>query len=149
SDHAEYLGLAQELHERDLVLLKTPSGRKWAMAFKEGGEAAIGAFHELVQEMTTGKSSLPPEVVAKLMRTPWQRGIEAAERNNKPGVFTAFIGFEWTQHIQGNNQHRVVVFRDGADRAKQVLPFSAFDSPDPEDLWKNMAAYEEKTGGRV
>ena len=42
-----------------------------------------------------------------------------------------------------------MVFRDGADRAKQVLPFSEFDSPDPEDLWKYMAAYEEKTGGRV
>src|SRR5207302_4682085 len=87
--------------------------------------------------------------MAKLMRTPWDRGIEAAERNNKPGMFTAFIGFEWTQHVQGNNQHRVVVFRDGAERAKQVLPFSAFDSVDPEDLWKYMAAYEEKTGGRV
>ena len=59
------------------------------------------------------------------MRTPWERGIEAAERNNKPGLSTAFIGFEWTQHVQGNNQHRVLVFRDGADRAKQVLPFSA------------------------
>jgi hypothetical protein len=149
SDHAEYLGLAQELHEKNPVLLDTASGRKWGMAFKEGGQAAVEAFHELVKEMTTGKASLPPGTMAKLMRTPWDRGIEAAERNNKPGVFTAFIGFEWTQHVQGNNQHRVVVFRDNAERAKQVLPFSAFDSVDPEDLWKYMAAYEEKTGGRV
>jgi hypothetical protein len=149
SDHAEYLGLAQELHEKNPVLLDTASGRKWGIAFKEGGQAAVGAFHELVKEMTTGKASLPPVPMAKLMRTPWDRGIEAAEHNNKPGVFTAFIGFEWTQHVQGNNQHRVVVFRDNADRARQVLPFSAFDSVDPEDLWKYMAAYEEKTGGRM
>ena len=60
----------------------------------------------------------PCTSVTKLMRTPWERGIEAADRNNKPGLFTAFIGFEWTQHVQGNNQHRVVVIRDGADRAK-------------------------------
>lgn len=149
SDHAEYLGLAQLLQAKSPVLLDTASGRKWAMAFKAGGKEAIEAFHELVGEMTTGKSSLPPNVIAKLTRTPWDRGIEAAERNNKPGVFTAFIGFEWTQHIQGNNQHRVVVFRDGAERARQVLPFSAFDGVDPEDLWKYMASYEEKTGGRM
>jgi hypothetical protein len=147
SDHAEYLGLAQELHHKNTTLLDTPSGKKWAVAFKEGGQPAVEAFHELVGEMTTGKSSLPAGAMDKLMRTPWERGIEAAERNNKPGLFTAFIGFEWTQHVQGNNQHRVVVFRDGAERAKQVLPFSAFDSVDPEDLWKYMAAYEEKTGG--
>jgi hypothetical protein len=49
----------------------------------------------------------------------------------------------------GNNLHRVVVFRDGADRAKQVLPFSAYDSENPEDVWKYMAGYEQKTGGRM
>ncbi|MGH9812888.1 MAG: DUF3604 domain-containing protein, partial [Candidatus Acidiferrales bacterium] len=30
-----------------------------------------------------------------------------------------------------------------------TLPFSAVDSENPEDLWKVLAAYEEKTGGRV
>jgi hypothetical protein len=84
-----------------------------------------------------------------LTRPTWDRSIAAAERNNKPGKFTAFIGFEWTQTVRGNNLHRVVVFRDGAERARQVLPFSEFDSADPEDLWKYMAAYEAKTGGRV
>jgi hypothetical protein len=42
-----------------------------------------------------------------------------------------------------------VVFRDGADRTKQILPFSEFDSANPEDLWKYLADYEEKTGGRA
>jgi hypothetical protein len=32
---------------------------------------------------------------------------------------------------------------------KLVLPFSAFDSIDPEDLWTFMAEYEEKTGGQI
>jgi hypothetical protein len=40
-----------------------------------------------------------------------------------------------------------VVFRDGADRAREVVPFSAVDSIDPEDLWAYMAQYEEMTGG--
>jgi hypothetical protein len=32
---------------------------------------------------------------------------------------------------------------------KQVIPYSGFDSPDPEDLWAFMARYEEATGGRI
>ena len=49
----------------------------------------------------------------------------------------------------GNNLHRNVIFRDGGDKAQQVIPFSLFDSSDPEDLWKWMEAYEKKTGGRL
>jgi uncharacterized protein DUF3604 len=45
--------------------------------------------------------------------------------------------------------HRVVIFRDGSDKANQVLPFSALDSENPEDLWKVLDAYEQKTGGSV
>ena len=36
-----------------------------------------------------------------------------------------------------------MVFRDGPDRVKQILPFSAFDSQDPEKLWTFMADYEK------
>jgi hypothetical protein len=49
----------------------------------------------------------------------------------------------------GANLHRVVVFRDGPDRVKQIIPFSAFDSGDPEALWAFMANYEKNTGGQV
>jgi hypothetical protein len=87
-----------------------------------------------------------------MTRTVWDRQIKAAEKFNEPGRFTALIGFEWTSLNNmeyPSNLHRVVIFRDGADRVRQVLPFSTFDSPDPEGLWKYMAAYEEKTGGRV
>ena len=41
------------------------------------------------------------------------------------------------------------MYRDGGDRASQVLPFTATDSIDPEDLWTVMEAYEERTGGQV
>ncbi|MEE9182913.1 MAG: DUF3604 domain-containing protein, partial [Acidimicrobiia bacterium] len=83
------------------------------------------------------------------MRSMWERLTEAAERHYDPGAFTAFIGYEWTSVPGGNNLHRVVVFRDDKDLADRVIPFSAFDSEDPEDLWRWMAAYEERTGGSV
>ena len=45
--------------------------------------------------------------------------------------------------------HRNVIFRDGKENTDQVLPFSTYDSQDPEDLWEHMAAYEKNIGGRV
>ncbi|HLN32889.1 MAG TPA: DUF3604 domain-containing protein [Gemmataceae bacterium] len=149
SDHAEYIGLSGAFADGDPAILANPYGRRWAKDFKEGGQAGMDAFVEITKDFAVGNPSIPRNVVAKLTRPTWDRSVAAAETNNKPGKFTAFIGFEWTQNIRGNNLHRVVVFRDGAERALQVLPFSEFDSPDPEDLWKYMAAYEEKTGGRV
>ena len=30
-----------------------------------------------------------------------------------------------------------------------MLPFGSYDSDDPEDLWRWMAGYQDKTGGRI
>jgi hypothetical protein len=49
----------------------------------------------------------------------------------------------------GNNLHRNMSFRDGKDNADQILPISQYDTEDPEQLWEWMAAYEQKTGGRL
>ena len=59
------------------------------------------------------------------------------------------IGYEWTAMINGNNLHRVIVYRDNADKAGQLPPFSALDSQDPEKLWAFLEEYETKTGGDI
>lgn len=71
----------------------------------------------------------------------WERSTANADRFNDPGVFTAFIGFEWTSQPGGNNIHRVVVFRGNANRANTVIPFSTYDSDKPEALWDYMEAF--------
>jgi hypothetical protein len=149
SDHAEYLGLPQAFVEGDPDILNTPTGKSLAEALKKGGKVAYEAFLRTTAEFADAKASIPAAARDKLARTMWHRQLEAAERHNKPGTFTAFNGFEWTQSIKGMNLHRIVVFRDGADRTMQVRPFSEFDSTNVEDLWKYLADYEEKTGGRV
>ncbi len=48
----------------------------------------------------------------------------------------------------GANLHRVVLTPDGADKASQFLPFSQFESDDPEDLWSWLDQTERRTGAR-
>ena len=54
--------------------------------------------------------------------------------------------------MKGNNLHRNVIFRDGPERALQMLPLTMTPptgSPDPRELWKWLQKYEDKTGGDV
>jgi hypothetical protein len=79
----------------------------------------------------------------------WQDVAQTADEHNLPGTFTAFTGYEWTSSIDGNNLHRVVIYKDGASLTAQLPPFSGQDSRDPRELWKALARYEESTGGEV
>ena len=86
----------------------------------------------------------------RLAMTVWEKNTAIMEKYNEPGRFTAFIGYEWTSNAGGgDNLHRNVIYRDGKDKADQVLPMTTFDSENPEDLWKWMAAWEAKTGGSL
>ena len=83
----------------------------------------------------------------------WEKIVKAAEDYNDPGRFTALIGYEWTSSPNiGNNMHRNVLYRDGGDKAIQMVPYTTtppLGSQDPMDLWKWMAQYEEKIGGEL
>ena len=146
SDHSEMYGLMPQLLKGDPSILATETGRKWYDAIRKGGDAAFAAAFEIIGNLDDRKAAIEsPQAV----RSAWEANNAAAEKYNEPGRFTAFIGFEWTSAPNGNNLHRVVVFRDGADKANRTLPYSQYDSPNPEDLWKYMAAYEKETGGRL
>ncbi len=143
SDHAEYLGVMDGLNRQDALLLENDTARRWQQSLAAGDYSPMSEF---AQSLVAGESVL---VHPDYSRVIWNTVLEAAEAANQPGVFTALIGYEWTSMPGGNNLHRVVVFRDGAERAGQVLPFSAFDSDKPEDLWAFMDRYEAQTGGRI
>ncbi|WP_455221371.1 DUF3604 domain-containing protein [Kaarinaea lacus] len=145
ADHAENLGLAPMIAENNPDLLKIAFGKKIANLVYAG---KYGDAYALWGEgMTARKDPLKGQEV--LTRTMWERLTASAEKFNEPGKFTALIGFEWTSSPGGNNLHRNVIFRDGKDRADQIIPISNYDTSDPEELWKWMAAYEKKTGGRL
>ena len=149
SDHAEGLGVMRGLDTADPHLLATSMGRELYARLKKIQETqGLDQHARLVQ--------INSEIVSALRGTEdvrdesyrhyiWDDVAAVADRYNEPGRFTAFIGFEWTPDAI----HRVVIFRDGADKAMQVLPFTEADSRHPEDLWKYLEAYEKKTGGEV
>ena len=114
---------------------------------KSGLDGAIQAYDNWMA--TTAKQVDPLKDLTSLKESMWQKSTAAAEKYNDPGRFTTFIGFEWTSMPEGNNLHRNVIFRDGKDKADQIVPFSQYDSFDPEDLWNWMADYEKKTGGQL
>jgi hypothetical protein len=145
ADHAENLGLAPMIAESNPELLATEFGREIFDLVQSGDYGA--AYTLWGSSMSAGKDPLAGQ--DELTRSMWERITEAAETYNEPGVFTAFIGFEWTSSPGGNNLHRNVVFRDDKHRADRVLPFSNYDSTDPEDLWTWMESYEKTTGGEL
>ncbi len=147
TDHAELIGLAPMLHASDPLLLADPWG-KWAHErFNAGQDGRMELFQNIIKLSTIeGTNPFSSDAVA---RSIWQRFIKVADTYNEPGRFSAMTGFEWTSTPKGDNLHRVVMFADGANKTSQILPFTMFDSEDPEDLWKFLAAYEAKTGGRA
>ena len=149
SDHAENLGLTIALAEAREILEANDWGRGLIDVYGDGGSAEQAEAYLYWAGAFTQGDGGDPLAGSGLADTMWERITEAAERHNAPGAFTALIGYEWTSGPNGNNLHRNIIFRDGKDLADQVVPFSAYDSEDPEDLWAWMADYEAVTGGRL
>jgi len=156
ADHSDGMGFFGDIAAGKPELMAYEQSARWIKALEEGGDAAVQASLDLITAFSNDK--MDPEMFAlyspgsKLYKNLWEKVIDEAEAFNEPGRFTAFIGFEWTSLIKGNNMHRVVMMRDGATRARQVVPFTMTapqGSPDPRDLWKYMTNYENKTGGEV
>jgi hypothetical protein len=144
ADHSENLGLAPLIAESNPDLLRNEFGRKVHDLVKAGD--GFGAYAAWGTQMAKNEDPLDDD---DLTRSIWNRIVESAERFNQPGVFTTLHGFEWTSSKDANNLHRVVVFRDNADRVRDLVPFSNYDSSDPEKLWAWLQAYQQRTGGRV
>jgi hypothetical protein len=152
ADHSDGMGFFPLILGGDPAIMADPQGRKWNEMIRtgKGAEAAL----DIIQSFGKGTISkaIMPVPGTKAYRGAWDETIKAAEAYNDPGHFTAFIGYEWTSNTGGNNLHRNVIYRDGADKASQVEPFTTMaplGSDNPRDLWKWMATYEQKTGGQV
>lgn len=145
ADHSENLGLASMMAESNPELLASKFGRELQKLFGSGELLQAMAFYD--EHLVNGEDPLP--LSTSLKSSMWRRMVQAADDNNSPGSFSAMIGYEWTGTPGGSNLHRNVIYRDSGEQAGEVLPFTAFESENPERLWDWMEAYEKTTGGRV
>ncbi len=149
TDHAEGLGFAPLIVESSPKVLDTEFGRKLHALFQEGTAEAAGQAWNLWAGSKFEQKN-PYADNQEFAKEPWERIIDAAEAATVPGSFTALIGFEWSSTPGGKNLHRVVLYRDGAEVAKQRVPLTNSDTKsDPETLWQWMDGLMEDTGGKV
>lgn len=154
ADHSDNMGFFPRLYAGDPSMLADATGKKWYDMVRAGGREGVKAAVEIIVAFSQNK--FPPALASlpgtEAYRSAWEKALKAAEQYNDPGRFTAFIGYEWTSNTGGNNLHRVLVYRDGADKAGRTEPYTTLKphgSDNPRDLWKWMQNYEDKTGGRV
>jgi len=154
ADHSDNMGFFPRLYAGDPEMLADPTGKRWYDMVQAGGQQGVAAAVEVI--MAFSNNEFPPALASlpgsEAYRAAWDEMIDAAEKHNDPGRFTAFIGYEWTSNTSGYNLHRVVILRDDKSKASMVEPFTTLaplGSDNPADLWRWLDAYEDKTGGQV
>lgn len=154
ADHTDGMGVILDILAGKPNIMADPYGRELNAAFNKGGKAAREATIGMIAKFAQGEinEALNYQPGNPAYKATWETIVQAAEDYNVPGEFTALIGFEWTSLVKGNNLHRVVLMRDGADRATMIEPYTTtppLGSPNPRDLWKWMANWEKETGGQI
>ncbi|MEZ5502372.1 MAG: DUF3604 domain-containing protein [Halioglobus sp.] len=162
SDHAEFLGGIRQVHRYGIdttgmgpidrvvawgarkmfqFVLASGDGMRY---FKSFSSTPMDPRENAAQLAANPMYTLPGQ--AEIVANAWREEALTADANNRPGEFTALIGWEWTSAPGGANLHRII-FTDGdADSAAAYTPYSRDDSPYPEDLWHWLDKTSAATG---
>jgi hypothetical protein len=146
SDHAEYMGLLPSLRAEDEMLMQDAVAQRLSKGIQGNEAEQYVVIAELIDSLMKSKPLIDNKEFTESI---WRQITALADDHNDPRSFSAMIGFEWSSMPGGDNLHRVVVYRDDAAKAGQLIPRSSFEGERPEDLWDFMEAYEEKSGGRI
>ena len=146
ADHAEYMGLLPGLRAEDPMLMQDPVGKRLAEGIQGDATEQYRVVGALIDSLMKSQPLIDNE---EFKRNIWNRITALADEHDDPGRFSALIGFEWSAMPGGDNLHRVVVYRDGAAKAGQLIPRSSFEGDRPEDLWDFMESYEQESGGEI
>lgn len=127
TDHSEYYGVFKNMADPNSPLSKSDFAKRLSSSNPaEVQQAAIDII-------STTLTDIPIEefIDPKLLKDNWQDFIKVADKYYVPGKFTTLYAYEWTSIPGGQNMHRNVFFKD----IPAALPYSAFESHQPEDLW--------------
>ena len=156
ADHAKYLGVLPALMAGDQRLLASEHGRRFAKVLAERPvlpdvlrAKTLEEYNDLSNSLTQAKAGRAGDygIDQIFKREVWREVVAAAERYNDPGNFTTFAGYEYSSNPP--MLHRNVLYAGGPSATLKTLPYSKFDSTNPEDLWAYLDAYREMTGSDV
>jgi hypothetical protein len=156
ADHAENLGALQALIAGDAQLMKSKHGVLFAEMLTNRPALPDVINAATREEFDAGSSALMAAKGAhsgdygineNFKRRVWHGVIDIAEKHNDPGRFTTFAGYEYSSNPP--MLHRNVLYLGDPEQTRLTLPFSKYDSSNPEDLWAYLQEYKAKTGGDV
>ena len=130
TDHSEYFGVFKLMADPSSPLSKTDFAKRLASTNPSDVQKAA------VEIISTTLTDIPIEefVQPDDLKNSWQEFVKVADKYNDPGKFTTLYAYEWTSIPDGQNMHRNVFFKN----KPPVMPYSAFESHQPEDLWTYM-----------
>jgi hypothetical protein len=144
TDHGEFMGVIPMLFRGDPRVANTETGRRYLQWIEEGRE--IEMFGELIAQVNKVVPANPDLDNEEVNTYVWGEIMDAADRHNEPGKFTAFMGWEWSSTPQGQNLHRVIVMKGNKQNGSTFLPYTSLDSDRPEDLWDWLNATSASSG---
>jgi len=139
SDHSEYMGVMMQMKDQNNPLSQLDIAKKINNSDLEVAQKAFSKIGFSIATNWPYKELIQKEVI----QSTWQKIVASADRHYEPGKFTAFPAYEWTSSPAAyfnwpqyaRNLHRNVIFKGGKVSG---IPFSSFDSQNPEDLWQWM-----------
>lgn len=148
TDHGESIGIFNQLQDPDSAVSRSDTGKRlrallehmrrpdgrsdWRLALRSPPEV-VKDFWDF-RKYFRGRAAEQPAELKNDYAPAWQRYVDAANLNYRPGSFTTFIGYEWASFGDEKpkvNLHRNVIFRGSAP----PYPFTVQDSQKPDDLW--------------
>lgn len=139
TDHSEYMGIMKQMIDSESPLFNLPISENIRSKDRATSLRAFGIIG------TSMARNEPIEQLAQkdIMKNTWEKLVATANKHNQPGKFTTFPAYEWTSSPSetnasptfARNLHRNVIYK--GEKVSEI-PFSSFDSQDPENLWNWM-----------
>ena len=145
TDHSEYLGVMMQMKDKNNPLSQLEIAKSINDPDPTVSKKAFGKIGFSMATNWPYKELIKNDII----QTTWQKNVVAADRHYEPGKFTTFAAYEWTSSPAAyfnypqyaRNMHRNVIFKGGKVAG---MPFSSFDSQNPEDLWEWMELQRTK-----